>query len=39
MKKKTHESKYNYHPRTRSNKLLTFQNNNEQLDKASIDNK
>jgi hypothetical protein len=37
--RKAHESKYNYHHRTRSNKLLVFQKNHEQLDKASIDNK
>ncbi len=35
--RKAHESKYNYHPRTRSNRLLVFQKNNEQLDKVSID--
>jgi len=39
MKEKHMNQSINYHPRTRSNKLLVFQDNNEQLDKALIDNK
>jgi len=38
VKREPNESKYNYHLRTRSSKLV-FQKNNQQLNKCFIDNK